>query len=322
MKRILIAKDVAYGLDIVAGTVANIGEVNRLENGAIAIFSEAGVLIPIAALASTLNDVKKVIFAVGTGSATTGARISQPIQRENATVTKTAYAAAVQQITWIGNDGALGSLNPPASVAAGDEMTVKIYKMNKGRIPAEKQESFTYRLTASDTFATGITALIALMQTSEIVTTVVEGAQVGIKMTATDVGTIFTVAYSGILEDATIIKDGYSNSINPSTGHGTQAHIAALETANDVEEGNTNMIHFASRYFSRATRTAASNYITYNIQYEQEKDTATSRQLAGVWDLTIAIPTGSGIIANWDLAMAAIFGIGTNTANQVVETGT
>lgn len=328
MKQILVNKSIALNAKVGGGTISGINEINLLDTGAIAVFTEGNVMITVANAGTVLSDVKNFYIAVGNQNAASKTIISTLIPRIGTTAKKQVYVAPVKLTKFIGNDGTIGALNNPTLVA-GQEAFIRIVDTTPGlrTIGAvDKQEVFRYteNVIAGDTINTVITRIIARINAdvNRIVNATVVGAQVGINVTAIDYGTTFSIALDGILVGATIEQPegtvGSSVAIN--FGKGTSDQISALEDAYSVERGNTNRINLPAQYFNlNSLVVSGSTYDTYTFAHSGNRKTSTGTQNTFNFETIVAMPASATQQANFETLLTEIF-VGTTLATPA-ETG-
>lgn len=327
MKQIFVNKSIAYGAKVGGGTI-NKNEINLLDTGAIAVFTEEGVLVTAANAATVLDDVKRFYIALGNQSADSKSLISSLIPRIGTNMTKKAYIAPVKLVKFIGNDGTIGALNNPTLVYK-QEAYIRITNTTPGLRTmgaVYNQEIARYSTTvlAGDTINTVITRLITIINAdpNRIVNAVVVGAQVGIQLTAIDFGTTFAISLSGILESATIEQpEGtVGNSVAVNFGEGTSDQVSALEDTYSVERGNTQRVYLANKYFTaNSLVTPGATYDLYTLNFNGKREIGLGEQNTYHYDIIVAMPAGATQQANFDTIIAELF-LGT-TSTSAVEIG-
>lgn len=324
MKQILINKSIAYGAKSGGGTITK-DEINLLDTGAIAIFTEQGVLITAANASTVLIDVKKIYFAVGNQAATSKSLISVPVPRVGIKYKKQAYVAPVLLTKFVGSDGTIGSFNLPTLVVR-DEALMKIIDTTPGlrTIGAvDSQEIFRYNtdVRSGDTATTIANRIIANINAdpNRIVNAVAVGATTGINLTAINVGTTFSIALDGIYINATIEQpEGtVGSSVAMKFGEGTYDQMLALEDLYSVERGNTNRLALPQLYYTpNSLAVAGTTYDTYTINWNGEREISTGRQDTYHFDLVIAMPAAATQQANFETIMAEVFAGMFSTSDQ------
>lgn len=272
MKHFFGTKDVAYAAKIGGSTIADYKEINSLADGAVAFFTPAGVLIPATGTAGVIAGTSEFYMAVGSGSTTTGAKVSMMIKRAAKQYTKTGYVAAVKQKSFVGNDGSSGSLNLPGTLVNGEVLEVVVVDTSapvNNTIEAKKYR-YEYTIKSGDTATSIITSLIAKINADAnafVVATVV-GSQVGFSLEATSYGKTFAVGVSGVLADAKVWNPGTGNAVAFHPGFGTVASVQAIELECAPHEGKTNALELADKYYSVPSMVDTTEvYDVYDIKW-------------------------------------------------------
>lgn len=328
MKRILITKDLAWGAKIGGGTIAGVNEINLLDAGAIAMFTEDNRYLDAATAAATFAaapNTKAVYIAVGTGAATTGAKLSGLIDRMSIDVRKQTYVAPVLEVQFIGEDsGGTGALNLPSPLVVGDEALIRFTNTSTGTMPPESVERFSYQVKTGDTAVEILAGLIAKINAtkngSALFTAALVGASVGISLTAKDFGITTQISLDGVLADSTIEKDGVGASVAIVYSVGEATDIASIEFECNPVEGDTNRVYQPAKWFTKPSDVDAStNYDSYVLTWVQSHTRAIGSTVASVPSVIVAIPTGAATIPQADLetVFAQAFGV----ARINVETG-
>lgn len=329
MKQILIGRSIAYGAKAGGGTISGINEINLLDTGAFAVFTDSNVLITTVNAATVLPNSKNVIVAVGNQLAESKSRITVPIPRIGTNYQPQPYVAPVKVVKFIGNDGTIGALNLP-TIVAGQEAFIKITDTtlglrNLGTVYDNEIKRYSITTVTGDTNITILAKLIAQINNdpdSVVVATVV-GASVGINLTAKDFGTNFDIALSGILQNSTIEeREGATpgSSVALNVGRGTTAQITALEDLYSVERGNTNRIHLPQFYYKNPSLvTAGANYDTNTITFRGSRNTSLGMQDTYLNEIILAVINGSAQATTLATIFAEVFGGASSTSN--VEPG-
>jgi hypothetical protein len=331
MKQILIGRSIAYGAKVGGGTISGINEINVLDTGAFAVFTDNNVLVTTVNAATVLPNSKNIIIAVGNqlAGADSKTKITVPIPRVGTNYQPQAYVAPVKVVKFIGNDGTIGSLNLPTIVAK-QEAFIKITDTTLGlrtlgTVYENEVKRYSITTVTGDTNITILTKLIAQINNDpdSIVVATAVGASVGINLTAKDFGTSFDIALSGILENSTIEEregatPGASVALN--VGRGTTSQIAALEDSYSVERGNTNRTHLPQFYYKNPSLvTAGANYDTNTITFRGSRNTSLGMQDTYLQEIVLALINGSAQATTIATIMAEVFGGAMSTSN--VEPG-
>ena len=316
MKHILVNKSIAYAAKVGGGTITK-NEINLLDTGAIAVFTEEGVLVTAANAATVLDDVKKFYMAVGNQAAASKSIITVPIPRTGTNYTKTEYLAPVQLVKFVGNDGTIGALNYPTLIAR-DEATLKIIDTTPGLRTigsVSRQEIFRYgtSVRTGDTAAAITLRIIANINADpdRIVNAAGVNSNTGISLTAIGAGTTFSVALDGILINATVEQpEGtVGASVAMRFGKGTYDQVASLEDLYSVERGQTNRTHLAGLYYTaNSLAVAGATYDIYTFTFNGSREISTGRQETYHFDILVAMPDAATQQANFETIMAEMFG--------------
>lgn len=323
MTELLILKDVAYSAKIGGGVISGINEVNLLAAGAIAYFDDSNNMLTAAIAAGSLLDDKSVYFAVGSGDAATGAKISQKVNRSTGTFNKKAYVAPVKPVKFIGFNGATGTLFGVVP-SAGTVLSIRITRqdiVNPLNLPNDKVR-YDYVVKAGDTAIIIQNALVAKINanTNSSVVAVGMGGVGGIQLTAKNFEETFEIGVADGLAYATITE-----AAAPATllvlGFGTPSQILKLESYFDVEEGHTNKVLAAPRNTWKVPSAVdtAETYDVYTISWRQDNGNPTGVNVGvATKEIMIAMPNGAAAItqANFETAMTVVFNGGTADAPE------
>jgi len=322
MRQILIGKDIAYAAKVGGGVIADLNEIDQLDDGALAVFTEDGTLLIglAAAVDALLVDVKKVYYVLGGKDTTEGAIISQMIPRASARLDAAAYLAPVKEVVTVGNDLSTGALNFPGTLIAGTIASMRIIEKDpKIELGLEKFR-YEHYVTAGDTNQTIIDGLVAKINgnsKSPMIAAKV-GAGVGITLTAKEFGKTFEVTTDDIMIDATKQYNGTGNSVAIEFGSGTADQVAAIEEEFSAGEGNTSKLYLAGKYFSKAPKTASGGtYDLWNMAWTNVKGDPIVDKASVNKTLVIASPDGTAGQAALIVVQTSVFG----TAGGSEESG-
>lgn len=319
MKNIIIGRNIAYAARIGGGTITGINQINQLDLGALAVFTETNQLLTAANVVATVADKKNVYVAVGSGSATIGASLSQMLPRFGTNYVKKAYIAPVALRKFIGNDGANGSLNLPTLVA-GDEVFIKIIDTTSGFLYSGIDiDTYSDVVRTGDTGQTIITRLIAMINAhpNRIVNATIVGAGVGIQLDTIEIGTTFSISLDGILINSTVEEpeavapNVVGNSVTINYGEGTSAQVAAIEDNWSSYNGNTARREFAAQFYNKPTMViSGATYDQYNISYKGVRAAALTAgpQPTLLFEQIVALPAAATQQAAFETIMAEVFG--------------
>lgn len=304
MKQLLIAKDVAYAAKTGGGTVTK-DELDVLADGAVAILTEAGALVP-AAPANTLDDVKSFQIAVGTpaGQSTI---ITDLIKRANADVHQQAYAAAVAQVTYIGSDTVDGDFNwTLANVKKGDYAAIHIIPDTDYRTAGAQMERLSYDAVSDNpSLATVVTGLVnAINAGSNIVTAASVDTNQGISLTSKVPGVGFKVV---CISDSFLADADVQYNVAPYVGVGTPALVTEMEKEADVYRGR--MYGTKDAEFPQLSSVVDSG-ATYDIFTINAKDSTLGLQTNDFSTfIQLAVPEGTPTAGNTHPVLVAIFAV-------------
>ena len=332
--QILVGQNIAYSAKVGGGVIAGVNELNLLDTGALAMFTEDMILVTNANKGTVLVDKQKVIIAVGNqlsagaGVVTAKTYLSVPIPRGQGFMTyeKVPYVAPVLLTKFVGNDGTIGALNMPTFVS-GAIASIKIIDTTPGlrTIGAvEQQEIFRYNYesNASDSNLTIITKLIAKINAdpNRIVNATVVGSQVGINLTAIAFGTTFSIALDDALVGATVEQpEGSSvgSSVAMKIGVGTSDQILAIEDLYSVERGKTSRQYFATQYYSNPSLVVSgTTYNQYTMQWNDNRSMPLGAQQTSRFIVNVAAPAAG----TQETILEAVF-LAAFNASQAVESG-
>lgn len=327
--QILISKQIAYIAKTGGGSISGINEINLLDTGAIALFTEDNLLITTSNMAQVLSDKKKFYIAVGNQTDTySKSIISSLIPRRGTDYSKKAYVAPVKQIKYVGYDGTTAgtALNYPTLVV-GETAFLKITDTTLGlRTFATDQKRYEVKLTSADTAAT-ITEKMVNAINNDVDSIVVAAGQstyTGIKLTAKEYGATFDVSFSGILENATMVEANGAITgvaVAPTFGEGTADQIIALEDLANTERGKTNRHTQESKWFNTTSLViAGATYDLYTFNWNGTKQDSLSIQNSYNQTVQVALPLGGTTPKTaFETIMVEIFGGISSTSDT--ETG-
>ena len=319
MNKILIAKSgLAYAAKIGGGAITTINDINSLDNGAIAVFTDKNELVTTVNVATILNDKKGIFMAVGSGDVTKGSTLARVSNRLGTNYDKKAYIAPVRQKKFIGYDGAVGALNLPTLIA-GAEAFIKITDVSSTAVTlgapyGREIKNYSYVLKTGDTDTIIVNNLVTAINADpdSIVVAAVVGVtpNLGISLVTKLDGQVFTIGLDGILGNATITKDGTSNSLAVVYGSGTYPQVLAIEDYCSTERGNTNRLHQPALWYSvPSMAVVGATYDLYTMQLTTVTTGQTGASLGVRRNVTVAIPNAATAQAAFDIIMAQVFGV-------------
>ena len=299
---LIVGKDVAYKLKTGGGSIADINEVDLLAPGAIAVFAESGLMVETTTTAANLANVKSFYIAAGR---TNDVKVSQLIDRDSFHRFKGAYLASTLQVTTV------TPLNLPAVYVAEEEAEVSIFLRDAGIEPAMLKERHSISVVASETNTTCVAKIVAKINAdSKYVTAAVVSEGVSFSLTAKSKNTTFDVGFNG-----PVIKDEIATVCTPAVfSKGQGADLVSLEAEGQTYDGSTSPIWYNDKLFTQPKEiVAATNYIQYQLNWEQESRSLNSEKTA-ILGVTMILPTGSDIVT----AMDTILGV---LVTQIPSTG-
>lgn len=324
MNELLVVKDVLLNSKIGGGLISGINEINQLAAGALAIFDDKNNMLTAANVVATLAAVpnkKSIYFAVGSGDATLGAKISQPVRRMPVKNVETkVYTAPVLRAISIGLDGT-GSMNI-ATPVAGTFAYLRIVDTAQDNINLIRAERYSYEVKIGDTAALIVAGLIAACNAnlSSKYTVTVIGSNTGILVTAKNFGDNFEIGLDGIISGATVQDDGSNSSTLIEYGSGTSTELLAIESEFNSEDGHTSRLYLDAQYWKKPSDVVVgATYDMWNIQWAEYHTSPVNTSPASNKQIIIAIPTSPAtfVAATFASILAQAFGV--NSINS--ETG-
>lgn len=340
MKQILVNKSIAYAAKTGGGTISGINELNLLDTGAVAAFTEDNILITAGNVVTATSDKKYFYIAVGNQAAGSKTYVSSLIPRMLLDYRKQAYVAPVQLVKYIGYDGttAGSALNLPfvtavnADTFEADGKTkasafIKIIDTTPGlrtmgTVFETEIASYEHIVKVGDTATIIIADFVAKINANPntIVTAAAVTTPFGISLTAIGVGTTFSVALGGILVNATKEEPEGSTtasvgaSVAMKFGEGTSAQLSALELTYSTERGNTNQIWIPQFYYNVPTNiVAGTTYDTYIFMWNGKRTTSLGGQETYRYEVLVALPVGSTQKSDWETIMVTLVGLFENS---------
>jgi len=329
MKQILIGRQIAYAAKAGGGTIAGINEINLLDTGAIAVFTDRNELITVANAGTILDDRKAVIIAVGNQVNTSSkTMITLPIPRIGTDYSYKAYTAPVKQVKYIGYDGTTGgtALNYPTLVI-GDSSFMRITDTTEGlRNYGFDTKRYEVVVKGGDTAATITARMITTINNDPDSIVVAAGisSNTGISLTAKNFGETFDMSVSGILSNASLVEAEGSITgvaVAPTYGEGTYDSILSLEDLSNIERGDTNRLVQSNKWFSVASLAVAGlTYDMYTMYWSGKRPSALVEQHTYNELVQVALPLGGTTPKTaFETIMAEVFA-GT-VSTSPVETG-
>ncbi len=315
MNELMVVKDILLNAKIGGGLISGINEINSLDAGALAIFDDKNVMLTAANVVATLINKKSIYFAVGSGDATLGAKISQPVTRLGANVEYKYYTAPVKQVVLIGNDGVVsGASMNIATPVAGTIAYLRIIETTDTDINLIRAERYSYTVQTGDTAALVVAGLVAAANantSTKYLVAAVNTSQ-GITVSQLSFGQTFEVGLDGIVSAATVTTDGSGASTVIEFGAGTSTEVADIEFEFNPEEGDTSRLYLANKYWKKASAVVTgAHYDLCNIQWKQTHKTPIKTLGATDKQIIVALPNAPAtfLMSTWHTIIAEAFGI-------------
>ena len=153
MKELFIGKGaVAYSAKIGGGTISGYDELDLLDAGATAFFTEDGTMVTTATTTASIANVKQFYVAVGETDADGNiiTKRSQLIDRDAFHRSYTAYGAPTKQAKSVGYNGTAGSLNLPGTLVAGTVAYMAVGIQYEGDSPHVSWGRYEYTVKTGD----------------------------------------------------------------------------------------------------------------------------------------------------------------------------
>lgn len=313
MNELIVVKDVLLNRKIGGGLISGIKEINLLDAGALAIFSDRNEMLTAANVVATLVNKKAVYFAVGSGDSTLGAKVSQPVTRIGTNVEYKYYVTPIKQVSVIGNDGTAGNMNI-ATPVAGTFAYLRIIETTDTDINLIRAERYSYQVQIGDVAADIVVGLVAAANanTASIYTVTSVDTNQGITVSAKSFGQTFEIGLDGIISAATTTIDGTGLSKIVEFGSGTSSQVSILESEFNSEDGNTSRLYLADKYWKKPTDVVVgAKYDLANIQWHQTHSTPIKTLAATDKQIIVALPNAPAtfLMSTWHTIIAEAFGV-------------
>jgi hypothetical protein len=320
MKQILVGRSIAYAAKVGGGSITSYKDIDSLDTGSIAFFTDENELITTANASTILVDKKGWYAAVGnqqasllppgvlSGSSVVKSQVTGIIPRVGmpTSVEAQSYVAPVNKIIVIGSNGTHGAFNQPTTLVAGTEAMIKIIKTtlglrSMGGVYEEEIYRFSEVVRSGDTITTIANRLIvdinAVNPINKFVTASAVGSTTGISIVTDNYWDDFTVAVDGILINADRdINNSAGDNVSKAIvyGRGTDMNIAEMELTYSTERGNTNQAYLAQYFYKTPSLVVSgTHYDTWTFAWRGERKTSTSGQFTSVFELVIACPASA-----------------------------
>jgi len=268
MNQILIADHATYAAKQGGGVVADIREAGLLVDGAMAIFTETGVLVTAATVVASIANVKQ--FIVCANSTLNGLWKSIPIDRDAFFRSYCAYVAPVKQVRAVGYNGTTGGVNLPVALVVGETAELAVGVYDPSRAPNMQWIRASYTVRNGDTDVNVINGLIASFNAQPnrpaLAAVILNaGTPEGIRFTALNDDEPLIIRVSDLLEAADI-----STITEVTYGKGTPAQVREAEMTSWLEDGDDNRRHLAAEYWKIASDVDVTQYDLFSIQWATE----------------------------------------------------
>lgn len=282
-----------YGAETTGGTVAGVWEIDKLVEGSIAVFNEAGTLL---ASTARITDSYPTVNIVRSMGATKSPIVIPSVDTKTLRVKKTAYKAPAKMKIALGQYGSsvdsAVSLNLPDLIANGDSCSVMLVDLDK---PLEDISRYTiYQIDVLDSdvlTGTGTNNILYRLianinaDSTKVATATAVSADAtnidGILFESVSVGGNFAVVkMEGILELATIssyknkagvFTSGFTTLPAVNKGIGTYAQMLLLEKESESILGRNDLRNNSTAYWTESSQlTAGTTYTQYELSWENQ----------------------------------------------------
>lgn len=264
MNRICVLKDVAYAAKVGGGTIASAKEINLLAPGALAFFTDKGVLLTAANAAATVPDVKEVMVASGRSADN---QLIGQVPRKLSNINVGTYRAFTKPVLTLGALSIGASDEGEISVRVSDTSYTSKYNIRTASGSVYKK--------ASTSISDAVDAVVAkLNATGSFIVATKTGTTPNFSITVTpkETGVTIGASLSGLIEG-----DSIATTTAMVHGVGTGADVLQLEKDFSVEEGNGNYIEYSADWYKRAMEADASaNYDLITFLWEGVHSSPTS----------------------------------------------
>jgi hypothetical protein len=308
LKKVIVVKDLLYAKEAGVGTaIADHNEIDLLDEGAFAIFTDANALVTPTTVAADLLTVKQFkIVAKGNKDLTQ----TILIDRDAFHRAKCVYVAPVKHVLCVGASTALGTgaSNLPASPVVRTIASLQIIVENVYGVDTTlvgRTEFYDYQVKTGDTPQIILQALVDKINANvnSVATAALDATNDGIIITAKDFGVKLLVTTDDILIDADRQVD-----VNINYGKGTAAQVLEEEQESFINDGNTNRIHKPQFYFNTPSEVdGAGTYTSYSLTWKAEARNSINSQNVAVNTVTLYVPSGaSTLITAIDTMLTAL----------------
>lgn len=311
MKELFIGSSaVAYAASTGGGTIADYNEVDLLDAGAVAFFTEDGTLVTAATTLASIANVKQFYATVGVIDAdgSKRAKRSQLIDRDAFHRSYCAYVAPVKQAKSVGFNGTAGSLNLPGTLVAGTVAYLSVGIQYEGEEPHVGWGRYEYLVKTGDVEADVVAGIVAAVNADTSTyakwTANAEGTT-GVTVTADVFGQVIDIAIDGLF-----LNSDRSTKTDIVYGKGTPTQVQTYEKLAAIENGDTNRIEFAQYFYNHPSQVnLASEYDEFTIQWKSEHRTSSWQKDGYIKEFVLVIPTSAQLTSiNTILTTILLFG--------------
>lgn len=295
MNKVYVTKDVAYGAKVGGGVVSTTKDLPNLVQGALAFFTEGGVILTVAGAAAALADVKRVQVAVGRGEDT---QLTNILRKAVNGINVGNYRAFVKPVIKV----------TPVATSGEGELVVKISDTSFNSNTNIATENISVWKKAGETHAAAITKVVAKLNATSLVTAATADAAANFTVTPKENGTVIEVSVGGLIEGAVI-----ATTTPMVYGQGMGADVLQMEKDASVEEGNNNYIDYTDAFYKRPMETVAStNYdiITMNWEGTHSSPSSTKNVMHNTLSIACVESATASVVAGEEA-------LGQDTANIV-----
>lgn len=258
MNKLFVLKDVPYASKVGGGTIASIKEVNQLAPGALAVFTERGVLISIdtaANAALNMPDVKVVQVVVGRKDET------QVVQVPKALLSDIRVADYSKP-----NKGSI-FYTFPATLDEGEGSLLIQDNSFTSRYSTRRLEVTLIKKAGETTDAYRARLVAEINKSDWLIADGTNANEIEVQIKADDTASVRTIlngSKDGVLADVEVVNlDSYDY------GQGTGEDVLQLEKDFSVEEGNGNYTEYGQDFYKRTMEAdSTADYDIVNILWE------------------------------------------------------
>ena len=265
MNRIFVLKDVAYAAKQGGGVISGYKEINLLTQGALAFFTERGVLLTAANAAATLPDVKTIQIASGRANDTS---LISEVPRRDVNINLGSFRAFVKKVITVG----------ALPVVDNEEGSIKVSDITyTSKYQVRSQTGSDYKTTGKTVEASIDSVVSKLNASSSFIVATKTGSSPDFSITLTpkDEDVDIDVALSGSFALAPKVI-----STAPVYGSGRGQDVAQMEKDFSPETGNGNYTDLTDLWNTtplEAVSTASYDLITILWEGQHESPTVSKK---------------------------------------------